>query len=119
MKSTLTPAQRFTWPRLIRFLLAQWAVIVALEIYWRWQSGKWEATSLAVIPVFLWICAAFVYRWLGIMKELADGSFSDEKYQASPMGYMMGNGKQLIVVIAIGALIGLICMAAMTAVGLN
>jgi hypothetical protein len=49
-----------------------------------------------VIPVFLWIYAAFVYRWLGIMKELADGSFSDEDYQANPMVYMMGNGKQLI-----------------------
>jgi hypothetical protein len=119
MKSTLTLRKKFTLPRLIRFLLTQAAFIAALELYWRWQSGKWEATSLAVIPVFLWIYAALVYRWLGIMKELADGSFSDEDYQANPMVYMMGNGKHLIFVIMIGTVIGLICIAAITVMGLN
>ena len=117
MKSNLTPAQRFTWPRLIRFLLTQWAVIVALEFYWRWQSGKWGATSLAVIPVALWIYGAFAYRWLQIMKDIADGSFSDEAYQANPMGYMWGNGKQFVLVVMSAAVIGLICIIAIAARG--
>jgi hypothetical protein len=110
MKSTLPPAQRFTWRRLIAILLTQLAVFVALEFYLRWQSGRWEATSLVPIPVVLWVYATFVYRWLKIMKELANGSFSEETYLADPIAYIMGNSKQRRLVITVAVLIGLICL---------
>jgi hypothetical protein len=113
MTPAATRSARFTRAGLLKVLGVAAAVVGSLEAYMRWRSGKWEATSLLVIPVFVWIGLVVSYRWSQIMKEQAEGSFSEERYQADPQAYLWGSDKVKRLTIIIGVVIlvaGVICV---------
>ena len=106
-------APRFTCTRLLRLLASQVAVLALIEGYWRWRAGKWEATSLAVIPVFAWILVAFAHRWYRLMQQQADGTFSVERYRAET--YLFWDKKQWCFIVIVGVAISAICAICITA----
>jgi hypothetical protein len=113
----MTPATirgtRFTRRGLFKVLGIAAVVVGWLDAYWRWRSGKWEATSLLVIPVFVWIGLVISYRWFQIMKEQDENTFSEERYQADPQAYLWGSQrlKRLTIIIAVVILLaGGICI---------
>jgi uncharacterized membrane protein len=113
MTATTTASAKFTWRRLVTVLVLTTVVVGLLEVYWHWRSGKWEATSLLVIPVFMWIGLVISYRWSQIMKEQAEGTFSEEKYRADPQAYLWGSQRLKRLTIIVGvviALVGVICI---------
>ena len=91
------------------------AIVGVLEAYWRWRAGRWEATSLAVVPVMAWIVAAVAYRWVQIMKEQSEGTFSLDLYRADPQAYLFRDRKFRRFVITVGVIIGVVCVAFITA----
>jgi hypothetical protein len=114
---SMTPATirgtRFTRRGLFKVLGIAAVVVGSLETYLRWRSGKWEATSLLVVPVFVWIGLVISYRWFQIMKEQDEGTFSEERYQADPQDYLWGSHrlKRLTIIIAVVILlVGVICI---------
>jgi hypothetical protein len=101
---------KFTWSGLAKSTLLQMTIVAVLEYYWRWSSGRWEATSLVVIPVVVWINAVIAYRWIQIMKEQAEGTFSEEKYLADTQAYLWGGQKLRRLAILVAVAIGLACV---------
>lgn len=109
------PIPKFTRRQLVLVLGVQAAIVGALETCWRWKAGKWEATSLTVIPVMAWIGAVVAYRWIQIMKEQADGTFLLDLYRADPQAYLFRDKKFRRFVITVGVIVGVICVAFITA----
>jgi hypothetical protein len=114
MSTKNKPYPKFTIGKLFLVVGFQAALVALLETYWRWKAGKWEATSLTVVPVMVWIGAAAAYRWRQIMKEQADGSFSLDLYRADPQAYLFGAKRLRRFVIIIGVVIGIVCIALIT-----
>jgi hypothetical protein len=99
---------KFNWRQLLRSLMLQVVIIGALEWYWRWSSGKWEGTSLTVIPVAAWINAVVAFRWRQLMKEQQVGTFNEERYRDNPTVYIFGSKKQWRMTIAVAVLIAVV-----------
>jgi predicted membrane channel-forming protein YqfA (hemolysin III family) len=61
---------------------------VGWRAYVKERSGGFESLEFLVLPATLVIFLA--RRWRLLRRELADGTFSDERYHANPGEYMMG-----------------------------
>jgi hypothetical protein len=95
LRPETTRRPTFSW---LQFSLLAAVFIGAFGwIAWRdYESGTWDfgGGAFLLVPVTLLIFLA--HRWRLLRKELSDGTFSDERYQASPGTYMMGPVRQQV-----------------------
>lgn len=108
MSVTEIPDRYFTWRRYAVTLLVQLIVVGLLELYWFRSSGGWNSSSLAVLPVLLWINLAYVYQWRQLIRQEAEGKLSQRDYQADPLRYLKGSPSQWRFTVIGGAVVALV-----------
>ena len=108
MTKTPRAAPRFSWRHFAITAAGCIGILGLFEWYWYERDGAWTTPSKGVLLVLGWILCALGYRFHQLIREQSDGTFSEERYAADPVGYINGSRKFQWVTIGVGVLIGLV-----------
>ena len=93
----------FSWAQF--FFIAGSIIAVTAWVGWeRYHAGNWDFGSEAFLIVPGTLLVFLAYRWRLLRRQLLDGSFSQDRYDADPGAYMFGPSRQIALWMAVAVI---------------